>query len=725
MRSPFHSIFFSHKSSRPPSPSPQHQRQHPAHLGCPSTSSSPPLVPPQFPFELPLSVNSNMGQVNGRIELETEGQNHGSKNSGEEGGGGRTSDNASKPAMITPPSTCAYHQGPHTQPPLPEFYCPPHSAPVITSNFRNTPLQAISATSTNKSMSLIRSFSQSQRSRSRQHRRADTVSTPTAITAGITFVPSSSGENGMKVCRVDKPYKVERAEKDERVERVERINVKQELKAFEAMVIEAETEVGIHIRQNNQDHDGQGVGPLEGSTWSKGFRLGMGKGKCTESTTMIGYKRSLATAPHATASRSPPSTSTIRQTIPYPISSSITPLHLCPSSSSPTSPGFSPDSHSSTHSYSSGKRAGTKSARSGSVKSARRAEREWRAKVAALSTRVGAGGVGGNGARGGGEGSPCALKYRALSDNFSGHQHQQHYDRERERGKSPYNWRRGPVPPRRSTTPAPVPLSSLGGRMVPTLPVSYPNWTPSPDHRSLPFKSVTQQLKPQTQTSSIIHTPTWAPLRDSVSISSPNAHSGTSKPFPFTTSANSTNLALHANTDSNSTANLIIAKSKLGRKSFETLGHYTPFAPSSPPSPSPSPSAADLPAQAQDTGNDDDNCLGNGEGDENWFENINDSGHDVQISVSRSVSIFSIPSTNGQELDAKERERGRQVSVAASTLLGLDGAGRKVIEDQELKNEMAEQKEMVKPKVVDGDENEDEKKDDDDIRKSPAFPSFF
>lgn len=132
-----------------------------------------------------------------------------------------------------------------------------------------------------------------------------------------------------------------------------------------------------------------------------------------------------------------------------------------------------------------------------------------------------------------------------------------------------------------------------------------------------------------------------------------------------------------------------------------------------------------MPAQAQDTGNDDDNCLGNGEGGENEFENINDSGHDVQISVSRSVSIFSMPSTNGQELDAKERERGRQVSVAASTLLALDGAGRKVIEDQELKNEMAEQKEMVKPKVVDGDENEDEKKDDDDIRKSPAFPSFF
>lgn len=584
-------------------------------------------------------------------------------------------------------------------------------------------------------MGLIRSLSQSQRSHSRQRRREDTVTTPTAITAGTTLLPSSSGENGTKACRVDKVDKAERAERDEKVERIGRINAKQELKAFEAMVIKAETEIGIHIRQNNLNHDGKGVGRLEGSKLSKGFKLGIGKGKGRESM-MIGYERSLAAAPHGTATRSPPPISTSmsnhpRQPIPYPTSSSAS-RHLLPSSS-PISPRLSPGSPSSIHSYSSGKGEGIKSVRSGSVKSARRAEREWRAKVAALSSRVSAGaslkagGVGGDGGSGGGEGRPLVLKYRASSDSYLGYQHQ--YERERERGKSPYGWRRGPVPPRRSTALAPVPSSSLGRMMVPTLPVSHLNWTPpSPDHRSLPFKPAVQQLKPQSQTPSIIHTPTWAPLRDSDSISSPNADSDTSKPLASTASANSTNptlhVALHANNDSNATANVINAKFKLGRKSFETLGYYTLLAPSSPPSPSSSPSASDSPAQAQDTGDGDDN-LESGEGDENEFENGKDSGHDIQISIPRSVSIFSIVSTSGQKLDARVRERDRQVPIAACTLLAFDGAGRKVIDGQELENEMAEQKEIENQKAVDGDENEDEKKDDHDIRKSSAFFSSF
>lgn len=584
-------------------------------------------------------------------------------------------------------------------------------------------------------MGLIRSLSQSQRSRSRQRRREDTVTTPTAITAGTTRLPSSSGENGTKACRVDKVDKAEKAERDEKVERIGRINAKQELKAFEAMVIKAETEIGIHIRQNNLNHDGKGVGRLEGSKLSKGFKLGIGKGKGRESM-MIGYERSLATAPHGTATRSPPPISTSmsnhpRQTIPYPTSSSA-PRHLLPSSS-PISPRLFPGSPSSIHAYSSGKGEGIKSVRSVPVKSARRAEREWRAKVAALSSRVSAGaslkagGVGWDGGSGAGEGRPLALKYRASSDSYLGYQHQ--YERERERDKSPYGWRRGPVPPRRSTAPAPVPSSSLGRMMVPTLPVSHLDWTPpSPDQRSLPFKPAVQQLKSQSQTSSIIHTSTFAPLRDSDSISSPNAGSDTSKPLASTASANSTNptlhVALHANNDSNATANVINAKFKLGRKSFETLGYYTLLAPSSPPSPSPSPSASDLPVQAQDTGDGDDN-LENGEGDENEFENGKDSGHDIQISIPRSVSIFSIVSTSGQKLDAREREKDRQVPIAACTLLAFDGAGRKVIEGQELENEMAEQKEIEKQKAVDRDENEDEKKDDHDIRKSSGFFSSF
>lgn len=584
-------------------------------------------------------------------------------------------------------------------------------------------------------MGLIRSLSQSQRSRSRQRRREDTVTTPTAITAGTTRLPSSSGENGTKACRVDKVDKAEKAERDEKVERIGRINAKQELKAFEAMVIKAETEIGIHIRQNNLNHDGKGVGRLEGSKLSKGFKLGIGKGKGRESM-MIGYERSLATAPHGTATRSPPPISTSmsnhpRQTIPYPTSSSA-PRHLLPSSS-PISPRLFPGSPSSIHAYSSGKGEGIKSVRSVPVKSARRAEREWRAKVAALSSRVSAGaslkagGVGWDGGSGAGEGRPLALEYRASSDSYLGYQHQ--YERERERDKSPYGWRRGPVPPRRSTAPAPVPSSSLGRTMVPTLPVSHLAWTPpSPDQRSLPFKPAVQQLKSQSQTSSIIHTSTFAPLHDSDSISSPNAGSDTSKPLASTASANSTNptlhVALHANNDSNATANVINAKFKLGRKSFETLGYYTLLAPSSPPSPSPSPSASDLPVQAQDTGDGDDN-LENGEGDENEFENGKDSGHDIQISIPRSVSIFSIVSTSGQKLDAREREKDRQVPIAACTLLAFDGAGRKVIEGQELENEMAEQKEIEKQKAVDRDENEDEKKDDHDIRKSSGFFSSF
>ncbi|OXG81041.1 hypothetical protein C349_03833, partial [Cryptococcus neoformans var. grubii Br795] len=202
MRSPFHSGFFSRKSSHPQSPSPQHQRQHPAHLARSSISSpplasplTPPLAPPQFPFKLPLSVNNNMGQVNGRIELETEGQNHDSGNSVDEGAGGKASNNTSKPAMIIPTSACAYRQEPHTRLPFPDFCCVPHSEPVIISNYHNNPPEPIPATSTNTHMGLIRSLSQSQSPRLRQRRREDTVTTPTAITSGTTLLPSSSGEN--------------------------------------------------------------------------------------------------------------------------------------------------------------------------------------------------------------------------------------------------------------------------------------------------------------------------------------------------------------------------------------------------------------------------------------------------------------------------------------------------------------------------------------------------
>lgn len=209
-------------------------------------------------------------------------------------------------------------------------------------------------------MGLIQSRSQSQLAPSRQCCRAGTGIAPTSLTAGISLVSSSSGENGAKACRADKADMAERTGKDKQIERVEKIDVEQELKAFEAMVIKAEREVGIHIDQNNQDHDRQDVGGLEGSTLNKRSRLG----------TMIGYKRSLATAPHATATRSPPPISTSMSNYPcQTISPSAISLRL---STGPSS---------SIHPYSSGNRDDTKSARSGSDKSARRAEREWLAKI--------------------------------------------------------------------------------------------------------------------------------------------------------------------------------------------------------------------------------------------------------------------------------------------------------------------------------------------------------
>lgn len=447
---------------------------------------------------------------------------------------------------------------------MPDSYCTPYSAPAVTCDSHNIPPQPIPATCANKSMGLIRSRSQSQLAPSRQCCRAGTVIAPTALTAGISLVSSSSGENGAKACRADKADMAERTGKDKQIERVEKIDVEQELKAFEAMVIKAEREVGIHIDQNNQDHDRQDVGGLGGSTLNKRSRLG----------TMIGYKRSLATAPHATATRSPPPISTSMSNYPcQTISPSAISLRL--------STGPSP----SIHPYSSGNRDDTKSARSGSDKSARRAEREWLAKIATLSSRVSAGaglnatGVGGSRI---GE-SPFALKCAVSANSYVGHRHQYPYERERERGKSPYGWVRGPVPPRRSTTPASIPLSSVAGRIEPSLSVCHPSWTSSPDLLSLPFGPAAKQLKPQTQPSPTIHTPTCVLLHDPNSISSPNFDYETSKPFPFTTSANATNptlhTVLHANTDSNSIANVINVKSKLGRKSFETLGGYTFLAP--------------------------------------------------------------------------------------------------------------------------------------------------
>lgn len=77
--------------------------------------------------------------------------------------------------------------------------------------------------------------------------------------------------------------------------------------------------------------------------------------------------------------------------------------------------------------------------------------------------------------------------------------------------------------------------------------------------------------------------------------------------------------------------------------------------------------------QAQNNGDNDDNCPANGDAKENEFENGNDLGHDIQSSVPRPVSIFSILSTNKQELELKTRENEatRPVSVAANTLLVL------------------------------------------------------
>lgn len=646
-----------------------------------------------------------MGQVNRRVQLETEteteSRGYGSEGSGDEGAGVRVSDNCLKTAMTISTFAGAYRQRPHSQLPLPDSYCAPHSAPAIASDSHNTPPQPIPATSTNKSMSLIRSHSQSQPAPPCQCYRADTVIAPTALTASTSFVPSSSRENGAKACRADKADMAERTEKDEQVGTIERIDVKQELKAFETMVTKAEREVGIHIDQNSQDRDGQGVGGLEGSTLNKKFRLGA----------VIGYKRSLATAPRVNATRSPP-----------PISTSMS-NHPCQSiSSSAISLRLSPCPSSSIHPYSSGNRDDTKSARSGFDKSAQRAERGWLAKTATLSSRVSAGA--GSNATGEGGGrigeSSFALKCVVSANSYVDHRHQYSYERERERGKSPYGWVRGPVPPRRSMIPASIPLSSAAGRIEPSLSLCHPSWTLSPDLLSLPFGPAAKQLEPQTQPSPTIHTPTCLLLHDPNSISSPNFDFETSKPFPFTTSANATNpilhTALHANTDSNSIANVINAKSKLGRKSFETLGRYTFLAPSLPPSYSPSPSAAELPAQAQNNDDNDDNCPANGDGNEN---DGNDLGDDIQSSVPRPVSIFSILSTNEQELELKTREKeaARQVFVAANTLLVLNEAERKVIEGQE-NNEMADQKEVKKQEVVDGDENEAEKKHDNDVRKS-------
>lgn len=713
MRSPFHSVIFSRKSSLSSSSSPQDQRQHPTHLAL-SSASSPPLAPSQFAPELPLSVNNNMGQVIRPVELETETESrvHGSDGSGGKGAGLRVSGNCPKTAMTTSTFASAYRQRSHSQLPLPDSYCTLYSAPAITSDSHNTPPQPIPATCPNKSMGLIRSHSQSQPAPSRQCCRAGTVIAPTALTTGTSLVSSSFGENGAKACRADKANMEERTGKDKQVETVERIDVEQELKAFEAMVIKAEREVGIHIDQNNQGHDGQDVGGLEGSTLNKRFRLG----------TMIGYKRSLATAPHATATRSP-----------SPISTSVSNYPCQTISSSAISLRLSPGPSSSIHPYSSVNRDDTKSARSGSDKSARRAEREWLAKIATLSSRVNAGaglnatGVGGSRI---GE-SPFALKCAVSANSYVGHRHRYPYKRERGRGESQYDWVRGPVPPRRSTTPTSIPLLSVAGRIEPSLSVCHPSWTSSPDLLSLPLGPAAKQLKPQTQPSPTIHTPTCVLLHDPNSISSLNFDFETSKPFLFTTSTNATNptlhTVLHANTDSNSIANVINVKSKLGRKSFETLGRYTFLATSLPPSHSPSPSAAELPVQAQNDGDNDDNCPGNGDENENELENGNDLGEDIQSSVPRPVSIFSILSTNKHELELKTREKEvtRQVSVSANTSLVLNKAEWKVIEGQE-NNEMTEQKEVKKQKVIDRDENEDEKKHDNDVRKSSfVFLSSF
>lgn len=104
--------------------------------------------------------------------------------------------------------------------------------------------------------------------------------------------------------------------------------------------------------------------------------------------------------------------------------------------------------------------------------------------------------------------------------------------------------------------------------------------------------------------------------------------------------------------------------------------------------------------QAQNDGDNDDNCPENGDGNENELENGNDLGDDIQSSVPRPVSIFSILSTNEQELELKTREKEatRGVSVAANTLLVLNKAEWKVIEGQE-NNEMAEEKEVKKQEV--------------------------
>lgn len=136
---------------------------------------------------------------------------------------------------------------------------------------------------------------------------------------------------------------------------------------------------------------------------------------------------------------------------------------------------------------------------------------------------------------------------------------------------------------------------------------------------------------------------------------------------------------------------------------------------------------AELPVQAQNDGDNDDNCPGKGDGNQNELENGNDLGDDIQSSVPRPVSIFSILPTNEQELELKtmEKEATRGVSVVANTLPVLNKAEWKVIEGQE-NNEMAEQKEVKKQEVVDGDENEDEKKHDNDVRKSSfVFLSSF
>lgn len=134
--------------------------------------------------------------------------------------------------------------------------------------------------------------------------------------------------------------------------------------------------------------------------------------------------------------------------------------------------------------------------------------------------------------------------------------------------------------------------------------------------------------------------------------------------------------------------------------------------------------------QAQNDGDNDDNCPENGDGNENELENGNDLGDDIQSSVPRPVSIFSILSTNEQELELKTREKEatRGVSVAANTLLVLNKAEWKVIEGQE-NNEMAEEKGSKEAGSGDGDENEDGKKHYNDVRKSSfvllsSFPNL-